>query len=190
MKTLNLILVSILTHGICSISSLADSYPAYREQIQLIEQSIIDRTSTSDLFGVTNFLALYREPKSSLSNAISFLKDRSQSSAAKMIVIYSVQRLPLNEYLAFERQLLILAREKAITREFFNKAIFPGLNWNVELQKHYKLRRVRNLLKELKRSTILDNGNKAYINEILSGKAGADVDDLEEAGQLPKRNNL
>ena len=175
--------MSLATAAFCQ----SESYPEYQQCIQAIDHQVVDLTATSDLFGVTNFVAMYTNPIIYLTNAMQYLGDVTNNDECKMIVVYSLQALPLHNYVSYERNLLRLARAGLLSKSFLNEAILPALNWSTKIEVNFKNPNVENFLKECIQSDLITLENKAYFKDIVSGKAKQQVLELEDGDQLPKR---
>ena len=102
-NTLYLALFIVAASAVGCTESAPRSYAEYRAEIVAIRQRVVDLTAAGDLLGVANFVALYEHPRNSISNALCFLEDPSNSNETKMVAVYSMQKLPLDEYVTFER---------------------------------------------------------------------------------------
>jgi hypothetical protein len=106
-----------------------------------------------------------------------------------MIVVYSLQDLPLHNYVSYERNLLRLAHAGLLSKTILNQAIVPALNWSTKIEVNFDNTNVENFLQECIRSDLVTPENKAYFKEVLSGKVKQQVLDLEDGDQLPKRSD-
>ena len=175
----------------------AQSYADYRQKILTIQQRAGELVAADDLFEDTNFIAFYEHPVDCASNAVLFLKKTENSGApqtnnglgdadfAKLITVYSLQRLPLPQYVEFEGELIDMAQSRQISSNLLNRAIFPGLEWSTKIQKNFSNPDVKVLLRKIQKCPQINSDNRKYLKEIASGKAREDVRDLEEAGMLP-----
>jgi hypothetical protein len=177
----------LTTCNLSRANTIPQSYEEYRELIRVAHRDVVDLTSAEDLFGITNFIVLYESPTNCVSNAIVFLRDKANKEEEKMIVVYSLQRLPLHEYLQFDAGLLAMANQGIISIKLANQALFPGSEWSRKLELSYQQEEVRVFLRKLLEAKVINKSNKEYIKEVLSGKAKADIEELEEAGMLPKQ---
>ena len=161
----------------------------YKAAIIKIRRNVVDLTSANDLFGITNFVSLYENGTIYTTNAVVFLEDASNADEEKMIVVYSLQKLPLDEYLTFERGLLKMANEHRISKTLFNRALFPGLEWSTKIQCGFAQENVKRLLAELAQSSSVNDVNKTYIKDILSGRECEKIKEFRESGMIPNRTN-
>lgn len=174
-----------------------DDYAAYRDTILAIKQKAGDLVAADDLFSDTNFIAFYEHPLDCASNAVLFLKTAENSETAqtnnalgdadfaKMIVVYSLQRLPLRQYVEFEGQLVDMAESRQISSNLFKRAIFPGIEWSTKIQINYSKPQTKSLLSRMSKCGELDSDNKKYLKEIAKGKAREHIQEMEEAGMVP-----
>lgn len=186
MKLLCAYVVMLATIGVGRADISPKSYAEYKTIIEGVHQKIIDLTSAEDLFGVTNFKALYQNPTRYVSYAKAFLKDKGNTEENKMIVVYSMQRLPVPEYVGLEGELLSWAEQSILSERLANRALFPGSDWSTTLEFAYKEPDVNRLLERLSVSHVVSRSNKEYIKDIISGKAKSDIEELQESGLLPK----
>jgi hypothetical protein len=190
MKSIYFILTVI---GVMSLTTpvfcQSESYSQYQGCIQAIHRQVVDLTASDDLFEASNFVAIYSDPNAYLTNAMRYLGDVTNSDECKMIVVYSLQRLQLDDYVNYERNLLHLARAGSLSKSALNKAVFPALEWSTKIQINFEKPNVRKLLQECVQSDLITPENKAYSRDVLSGKAKQDVAELEGDGMLPKVPN-
>jgi hypothetical protein len=178
-----------------------DDFPRYREKILEMRQRVaqwlsrerilkivdVPRHWLSDdaFYGDTNFVAFYEHPVDCASNASLFLKSAENPDDAKLIVVYSLQRLPLQRYLEFESELIDMAESGQISSNLLNSAMFPGSEWSTKIQRNFPDQRVKDLLSKMAQCGEINPENKAYVKKIASGKAWADARELVEIGDLP-----
>jgi hypothetical protein len=188
MKSIYVILTAIMVMSLATAAFCqSESYSEYQQCIQAIDHQVVDLTATSDLFGVTNFVAMYTNPAIYLTNAMQYLGDVTNNDECKMIVVYSLQRLPLHNYVNYERNLLTLTHAGLLSKSMLNRAIFPALDWSTKIEVNFENPNVENFLQECIQSDLITPENKAYLKEVRSGKVKQDVLELEDAGMLPKR---
>ena len=128
MKIFYLISTLLMTIQFTSAQSEPYPYPQYKQLVQSIYHQVGDLTASSDLFGVTNFVALYSSPTKYETNAMAFIGDKANSDECKMVVIYSLQKLPMDAYVRFERNLLHLAQDGRLSKSFLNRPCFQDLS--------------------------------------------------------------
>jgi len=177
MKAILLFLAMIMFDGPVPAQTIPNSYEEYKATIAKIRHYVVDLTSSSDLFGATNFIALYEHPVFCISNA--YLKDKSNSEQNCMIVVYSMQKLPLDDYVAFESKLVEMAKKHEIQSTLLNRSLFPGIEWSTKLQREFRYPPVKAFLEMLRQLDFVSDANKGYASEILSGKAEKDIEDLQ-----------
>lgn len=184
MKSLFLLLSVHLGCVFCFAQSGEQSYAGYRQKILAIQQKAGHLVAADDLFADTNFIAFYEHPVDCASNAALFLRGPENPEFAKMIVVYSSQRLPLQLYVEFEGRLIEMAESRQISSNLLNRAIFPGLEWSTKIQKDFANHEVKALIDKIKKCPQINSNNREYLKEIASGKARDDARDMEEAGML------
>jgi hypothetical protein len=189
MRYIHLMLCAFLAASAAFAGEKPVSYSEYQKSIQGIYRDVVDLVAPSDLFGVTNFVELFEEPQRYKTNAIVFLGDKSNTDEQKMVVVYSLQRLPLDDYVKYEQELLHLAQRSKLSKTFLNRSIFPASDWNTTLEFNYEESGVRKLLRELAACDLISEDNKAYVKSVLSGEAKKDILELQDAGMLPKHQD-
>lgn len=184
LKLVELILFSLMLVR-AALAGESNSYPEYKKKIQAIRQILgYPMVTAQDLFNDTNFIAIYENPQKYVDRAVKFLSE-SNSYDCKMVVVYSLQRLPLKTYVEYETRMLHLADSGQLSKEVLNRAVFPGLEWSRKLQLHFEQPDVKKLLDEMARSDCITKENKEYIQEIFSGKARRDINDFMDSGAMP-----
>ena len=163
----------------------------FRARIQRIDESKVFNTYAGSLFDSYTFIEIWRQPKRYLKGVRDFLADSQVSEVQKCIAIYSMQSLPLNDFLSFCNTVMELKKDGKITGGLLREAIFPGLDWNTQLQVNYRNPEVRDFLLKIRDSGMLvgEQGHRdyyeEYIGDILSGEEYMNVIDLPGASQLP-----
>lgn len=188
-----------------SAPPISAEFPGYQEAVLKIQQrvgqwvcqqrllniapSACQWYSAEDFFGDTNFIALYEHPVDCASNAVLFLKSAENSEKAKLIVVYSLQRLPLPQYLEFENELMDLAQNRQISSNLLNAAILPCSEWSTKIQRNSSNRKVKELISRMDKCDELSAENRASLKEIVSGKARADIQEFQQLGYLPAEHD-
>lgn len=160
----------------------ASTQTMFRERISRIEKKVADLTAPSDLFGSRDFIQVYEEPKKHVKDALELLKSDA-GETAKLIAAYSMQKLPVPDYLKFVDAVLELWKAGRVTAKVYRAAAFPTLEWNTTLQENYKDPSVIAFLKKA-RTAATSEESKSYIDRILSGAAAQDVEDMRDSGTL------
>lgn len=163
--------------------------PAYRDTVLSIQQRVGLWVCHDDFFENTNFIALYEHPVDYASNAVLFLKSADNPEDAKLIVIYSLQRLPLARYVEFESQLIDMAESRQISNNLLNRAIFPGWDWSTKIQKNFSNQQVSALIRKIKKCPQINSNNREYLQDVASGKAREDILEFESAGMLSAKQS-
>lgn len=138
------------------------------------------------LFEDKEFVRVYESPAAAKGEALSLLARADVSERQKRIVAYAMQKLPLKDYVAFVDRLLELKRQGKATRFVYKTGAFPGYEWSTTLSENYKDPAVAAFLKKA-RAEAASDAEKTMIDEMISGKAAAEVRELREDGQLPKK---
>jgi len=190
MKMTHIILAMFLVMGLeASADSQSESYSKYQQCVESIHRQVVDLTAADDLVRITNFIRLYLRPNLNLTNALRYIDDPTNDDVGKMIVVYSLQGLSLNDYVDYEKNLLYFARDGRLSKSTLNEAILPALDWSTKIQVNFERPNVRSLLKAFINSDLVTAENKQYFREVLSGQAKKDVIELEGDGLLPKRSD-
>lgn len=154
----------------------------FRDRMSRIEKKVVDLTALSDLFGSQDFIQVYEDPKRNVKDALGLLKSDA-GETAKLIAAYSMQKLPIPDYLKFVDAVLELWKAGRVTAKVYQAAAFPTLEWNTTLQENYKDPAVIAFLKKARAAAKSDE-SRTYIDRILSGAAAQDVEDMRDSGTL------
>lgn len=138
------------------------------------------------LFEDKEFIRVFETPAPARAEAQSLLARADVSEGQKRITVYSMQRLPLKDYVTFLEKLLELKQQGKVTRSVYKAGAFPSYDWSTALAENYKDAAVAAFLKKA-RVEAESADEKAMIDETLSGQAAADVRELREDGQLGKK---
>lgn len=181
--------MGILSPGTMEFT-LRDAYTAYRDTILAIQKRAGKLVTTADLFYDTNFIAFYEHSADCASNAVLFLKSSENPEDAKMIVVYSLQRLPLQRYVDFEGKLIDMAESRQISSNFLNRAILIPVDLSTKVQKNFSNPGVKTLIRKIKECPQINSNNRDYyLKEVATGKALEDLQEMEEAGMLPTHSS-
>lgn len=138
------------------------------------------------LFEDKEFIRVFESPAPARAEAQSLLARADVSEGQKRITVYSMQRLPLKDYVAFLEKLLELKQQGKVTRSVYKTGAFPSYDWSTALAENYRDEAVAAFLKKA-RAEAASEDEKAMIDETLSGQAAADVRELREDGQLREK---
>lgn len=138
------------------------------------------------LFEDKEFIRVYESPAAAKAEALSLLARADVSQGQKRITVYAMQRLPLKDYVDFVEKLLELKQRGKVTRFVYKTGAFPNYDWSTALAENYKDPSVAAFLKKA-RAEAASDVERTMIDEMLSGKAAAEVRELREDGQLPKK---
>jgi len=150
----------------------------YDSTILSIKKAVVDLTSSSALFGVKDFIALYENPTLYQEDAIAFLSEEKYSHEEKAIAVYTMQRSELKDYIIFFRKAVSLFHEGKINEAILSETISSSINKRYIIIKNYDNRDVSAILKELKESEKVSSDLKERIENILSGKSWKGVKKL------------
>lgn len=153
--------------------------------IAQIQETIVDLTSTWDVFRSEIFRDIYKNPEMYLTGVISLLSNEQVNDTQKTIAALSVQNLPLPKFLFFAKKVLSLREENKISEEVFRIAIFPPYDWNTRLHENYTDQAVREFLITIKSSSVVGKETKEYIDQMITGKTLEEIKLLIEMEQLP-----
>ena len=179
-----------LSAGLSTHAASASVRTEFVGAILRAEAQVVDLTAESDLLRSKDFLMIYGNPASFYRDAIAFISDPHRTKQQATIAILSMQRLPFGRYLDFCEEAFALRREGTVSEDIFEKACFPGYDWNAAIQENYSSARVRALLSQIRSSGLLhaksgDGDSVEYIDSILSGEADRYVKELRASGQIP-----
>ncbi len=172
----------------CSLLMAQDdsSFLAYQKMIVNTQKKVVDLTALTDLFQSPEFLAIYTHPELHVDNTIKLLKKKDVTEDQKIIAAYGMRRLSLNAYMGYLNALLPLASTGTITRQVFEEAAFPEVEWSPTFYESYKVPAVNAFLVKAKK---LAQSKKwdlvAYIDSALSGELARSVQQAREMGDIP-----
>jgi hypothetical protein len=144
---------------------------SYDSTVLEIMKKVVDLTSSSDLFGVQEFITLYEHPDMYQSEALAFLANDMYSFDHKSIVIYSMQKSELKGYKEFLGGVIKLFNEHKISESMLGLALSAPINKRYIVIKNYDDEDISKMLKGLRDSSEISFAFRARIDNILSGKA-------------------
>lgn len=144
---------------------------SYDSTVLEIMTKVVDLTSSSDLFGVQEFITLYENPDVYQSEALAFLANDKYSYDEKSIAIYSMQKLELEGYKGFLGGVIKLFNEHKINESMLGLALSAPINKRYIVIKNYDDEGISKMLKGLRDSSETSLAFKERISNILSGKA-------------------
>lgn len=143
----------------------------YDSAVFKIMTKVVDLTSSSDLFGVQEFIALYEHPDVYQNEALAFLASDKYSYDEKSIAIYSMQKLELEGYKGFLGGIIKLFNEHKINESMVGLALSAPVNKRYIVIKNYDDEDISKMLRGLRDSSETSIAFKERIGNILSGKA-------------------
>lgn len=151
---------------------------SYDSTVLEIMKKVVDLTSSSDLFGVKDFIALYENPTLYQNDAIAFLANEKYSYEEKAIVVYAMQKAELKVYKGFLNEVIKLFYERKINESMLGLALSAPINKRYIVIKNYSDEDISAMLKDLKNSESTSPEFKERIENILSGKSWKGVKKL------------
>jgi hypothetical protein len=183
MKRLILLIAFIFTTG-CSATEVMSYEDYFRETLELSSR-MESSPAWSDLFLHDQFRRMFLVPEQHFLYAQMLVADAKAIEEQKMIAIYSIQGIPLEEYLEFLRHVVSLARSDLLSSRLMEKAIFPSYQWNTLLAEHYQNPSVVGFLQLVRQVGGLSESAQKRLSLIESGEACEDVQELRSSGQIP-----
>lgn len=161
----------------------------FAERIGRAEATVVDLTAETDLLTSTDFLLIWENPRRFLPDALKFLERPEGTEQQKTIVVLSLQRLGLDDYLTLSEAVLRLFLNNAMPRRVFERTVFQEYSWSTILVENYSDPRVRDLYSRIKSAKILPRESETqwdevYVDSILSGDALKYVEQLRSDGVL------
>lgn len=103
--------------------------------------------------------------------AIEMLQDSTVSEERKVMIVFTMQRLPLHRYVAFVEACLDLRKAGKLQTTILRRAAIPGAAWSTQMETNYHVPAVRNLYKRLIESGYLNKDEIIWLQLIMEGKA-------------------
>lgn len=149
----------------------------FKGSIDTIEKKVIDLTSTSDLFGINEFVAIYENPTSYRDDALWYIADSINSIQKKLIATYTMQGLSDSLYIEFSRLVVDLYEKGSITDDVMEATVFYSINKRYQIIRNYNNPNVVSLFQKIKACTQKVE-IKQRINYVLSGESWSNLADF------------
>lgn len=145
---------------------------SFKQVIDMIEKKVVDLTAATDLLQVKEFIDLLESPNKYIKDAVKLLSDDSSSIQQKMIAAYSMQKLPLTEYIAFLKDVTELYLNEIFEDDYLLIIIIAAdFSSDCPVIKNYTNEDVVLTLGKIKNNKRTTDNLKIWIDRILSGKA-------------------
>ena len=165
---------------------------SFFQSIAKVDSEVLDFDISTSLFDSRTFTDLWKRSSCFENAAKKLIADPTESERRKRIASYSMQSLKPVLLMDFYTEALRLRRKNLLRQDIFIDAIFPGYDWNTTLAEKYDNAIVHRFLVSLKQSGVIPatgkGYNATYLDDLISGKAGAYVRDLRKTGQLENRS--
>jgi hypothetical protein len=159
---------------------------AFARMVDRISGQVKSLGVLDELFASKEFLTIYESPQTYLSQAKSLMSERDLSTHNKLIVGYSMQRLPPEPLVAFLSAVADGVDDGATDIQVLESTAFAPFNFGYQwLIRDYTQSSVKALLLRLVSMKALPADRKKYIQErILTGRAKQDyVDYMDSLGR-------
>lgn len=141
----------------------------YSKTILGVENRTGELVTPSTLFNDKDFLNLFENSDFYLKDAIKFAADTVYSEQQKLISIFSMQDLNVNNYVEYVENCFKVFSNKGISEHSFAIILHSDMNRN-NLKKVYKHPRYIKILKEISTSGEVSAKLKNYANSLLREK--------------------
>ncbi len=129
--------------------------------IEREDQTLLDNFEMKQLFAA---------PDPFFDQALNIVQDSQFSLSEKMVVVYGMQCLPMDKYLALGRSVLAGVEAGRSPPRLLFVAVLPGTNWSTRLTASYRDHRVKRFLMDVRKSNASDGALRGIVLEILSGE--------------------
>jgi len=150
----------------------------YDSTILATMKEVVDLTSSSSVFGVKGFIAIYENPLLYQNDAIIFLSKEKNTEEEKTIAVFTMQKSDLEDYMIFFKKAVGLFNEGKITERVLSEVISSSVNKRYIIIKNYRDKSISEVLNELKGNEKVSPELKGRIENILSGKSWRGVKKL------------
>lgn len=122
--------------------------------------------------------------------SLSLFSDQHFPNEQKRILALGIQNAGFRKMLGIWKSSFELWEKGKITSDLLDTILFPGYDWSVKLQENYQNKDARVLLEKVRSSNLYQgNPNRSkYVEDVISGRAARDVEQLRKDGQLLKRS--
>ena len=141
----------------------------YEEAILAIDTLVRNFESASLLFGEEKFVCLYENGKQFKEEAIKFLALTTVTQRQKLISVYSMQGLGLDDYVRYVEGSAPLYRDGVINEKLMDLIICANVPEKYILVRNYDNPQVRSLLQDIKSYPNCTDEFKRSIYKILTG---------------------
>lgn len=161
----------------CNIQSVKKmEEKEFIKEIQAIDSAIVDLTFEGALYKYDFFKEVSTHPQSYQEVSLAALSNPDLTQQQKTIIVLSMQKLPLEDFLRFSASALALLKEDKIPYFVFKKTVFAGYDWNTSLQENYDDPAVSSLISEILQTPQVEDSLKKYFTDyVLTGKAKEQV---------------
>lgn len=135
--------------------------------------------ASQELLDDPEWRKIHAEPKKHQADVLALLKRSDLTETQKLMLTYTMHKLPLADYVKYLEHLLGLRKGGHISDNVFTQGLLPGNFWSTKLQENYNDKRVVALLKKAK-PLVEDKEWSSYVDHILSGKAAEEVRQARE----------
>lgn len=153
----------------------------YDSIVRVIDSKVVDLTSPSDLFSISEFVDIYESSSFYLDSMESFLIKSDVTAQQKIISIYSMQNLDLSRYLVLCNNAIDLFRSGKISEQILESVINPNFANKYPIVKNFQKIEVVNILEKLRYNKTLSPEFSAIIKDISTGKAWKDITAFKES---------
>jgi hypothetical protein len=150
----------------------------YEETILSIDAAVQNFESANFLFGEEKFVCLYENGKQFKEEAIKFLSSTTATQRQKLICIYSMQGLNLDDYISFAEGAAPLYQEGVINERLMDLIICANIPEKYILVRNYNNPKVKSLLQGITNYPNCSRDLKESIDKILTGETWNEIEEF------------
>ncbi|KYP13484.1 MAG: hypothetical protein A1D16_12365 [Flavihumibacter sp. CACIAM 22H1] len=149
-------------------SEMVNRTLSFDSTILLIEKKVVDLTSAEDLFAVQEFVGIYENPHLFSGDAISFIYRADRTDQQKLIAVYSMQKLSLNEYLKIFEKAIAQFNNSKLSEVVLENIISAPIGKEKIILNNSRNQSVLKLLNELKNNSRVSEKLRYRIEKIIT----------------------
>jgi hypothetical protein len=153
---------------------------SFQKRMEIVHSKVVDLTALTDLYHVPEFLEVYKNPYRYKDAVLRYLK-QSDNDTNRIIAIYSMSDLSIDNYVDQLNSFYILFQKKAVSGLLLSRYIFNEFDVKQRMFKNYKNPSLRNVLNKILIDKNISLEIKANIKGLLNGKI---YRDLNRVGQV------
>jgi hypothetical protein len=174
MKLASIIIAILVVNVGCSDThrkhyELNCSYSEFKKRIDRIDDSINTMSTTAEYYSVDDFKNIFDSASYYYDHSMAFMSDSGEPNGKKIIVMYLMAALPLEDYLLYVNKLNELYKKKFINDYIFVYALINPITACPVLVMNYRNKKERRLLWKILLENQQSKEIRQAILDILSG---------------------